>query len=154
VIWYLDNYWFRPAPFPSGPSNHPHSQISVLPIMSVHGSHSEQREESALHRTAKSRFLTAFGMTMSMAARVFRAAPNRGVSSSGDVEQFVEIGGKRYSHIVDPRTGLGLTTRIAVTVIAPDCTTSDALATAISVLGPKKGRALAGSYPGVTCFIN
>jgi thiamine biosynthesis lipoprotein len=63
---------------------------------------------------------------------------NCGVSTSGDAEQFVEINGRRYSHIVDPRTGLGLTHRAEVTVIAPDCTTSDCLATAASVLGPEK----------------
>lgn len=78
---------------------------------------------------------------------------NSAISSSGDTEQFVEIGGVRYSHIVDPRTGLGLTTRIAVTVIAPNGVTSDGLSTAISVLGEKKGRTLAGTYPGVSVYI-
>ena len=81
------------------------------------------------------------------------ALANKAVSSSGDTEQFVEIGGKRYSHIVDPRTGLGLTNRIAVTIIAPNGVTSDGLATAISVLGEAKGRALLKSYPGVTAYI-
>jgi thiamine biosynthesis lipoprotein len=75
------------------------------------------------------------------------------VSSSGDTEQFVEIAGKRYSHIVDPRTGLGLTDRIAVTVVAPKCTTSDGLSTAVSVLGAKRGRALAKSYSGVSIYV-
>lgn len=78
---------------------------------------------------------------------------NAAVSSSGDTEQFVEIGGKRYSHIVDPKTGLGLTDRIAVTIIAPNGTTSDGLSTAISVLGETKGRALAKTYPGVSVYI-
>jgi thiamine biosynthesis lipoprotein len=64
---------------------------------------------------------------------------NCGVSTSGDTEQFVEIGGKRYSHIVDPHTGVGLTSRTRVTVIARDATTADALATAASVLGPERG---------------
>ncbi len=61
------------------------------------------------------------------------------VSTSGDAEQFVEIGGVRYSHIVDPRTGLGVAGRSSVTVRAPDGTTSDAAATALSVLGPARG---------------
>jgi len=78
---------------------------------------------------------------------------NSAISSSGDTEQFVEIGGIRYSHIVDPRTGLGLTSRIAVTVIAPNGVTSDGLSTAISVLGEKRGRTLAGTYPGVSVYI-
>jgi thiamine biosynthesis lipoprotein len=61
------------------------------------------------------------------------------VSTSGDTEQYVEIGGKRYSHIVDPKTGLGLTTRMAVTVINTDGKTSDGLATGLCVLGPQRG---------------
>jgi thiamine biosynthesis lipoprotein len=64
---------------------------------------------------------------------------DRALTTSGDAFQFVEIDGKRYSHIVDPRTGLGLTTRSSVTVIAPDCLTADSLATAVSVLGPARG---------------
>ncbi len=78
---------------------------------------------------------------------------NCAVSSSGDTEQFVEIGGKRYSHIVDPKTGLGLTDRIAVTIIAPTGTLSDGLSTAVSVLGEEKGRALVSEYPRVKAFI-
>ena len=77
---------------------------------------------------------------------------NRALSSSGDSEQFVEIGGRRYSHIVDPRTGLGLTDRIAVTVLAPNGITSDGLSTALSVMGMERGRALARSIPGVTAW--
>lgn len=78
---------------------------------------------------------------------------NAAISSSGDVEQFVEIAGKRYSHIVDPRTGLGLTDRIAVTVIAPNGVSSDGLSTAISVLGATRGKTLANTYPGVRVYI-
>jgi thiamine biosynthesis lipoprotein len=65
------------------------------------------------------------------------------LATSGDVFQYVEIDGVRYSHIVDPRTGLGLTNRSLVTVIAPDGLTADSLSTAISVLGPEHGRRLA-----------
>lgn len=61
-----------------------------------------------------------------------------GVSTSGDLHQFVEIAGVRYSHITDPRTGLGLTSRIAASVIAPTATASDALATAACILGAEK----------------
>ena len=64
---------------------------------------------------------------------------NRAISTSGDTEQFVDIDGRRYSHIVDPRTGLGLTHRLGVTVIARHATTTDSMATAVSVLGVEKG---------------
>lgn len=75
------------------------------------------------------------------------------VSTSGDTEQYVEIDGKRYSHIVDPRTGIGLTTRVAVSVIARRGEISDGLSTAISVLGAVRGRALAARYPEVQVYI-
>jgi len=78
---------------------------------------------------------------------------NAAISSSGDVEQYVDIGGKRYSHIVDPRTGIGLANRMAVTVIAPNGMTSDSLATAGSVLGKKKGMKLIRSVPGAKAYI-
>jgi thiamine biosynthesis lipoprotein len=68
---------------------------------------------------------------------------NQAVSTSGDAEQFVEIDGVRYSHIVDPRTGLGLTNRLQATLIAKRGLTTDPLATALCVLGPEKGNALA-----------
>lgn len=75
------------------------------------------------------------------------------VSSSGDTQQYVEIDGVRYSHIVDPRTGLGLTDRIAVTVVAPNGITSDGLSTAVSVLGADKGRALVEAFSGSSVHI-
>ena len=70
------------------------------------------------------------------------------VSTSGDAEQHLEIGGVRYSHIIDPKTGLALQGRSSVTVMAPDATASDALATAVSVLGPERGLELINSLPG------
>ena len=69
------------------------------------------------------------------------------VSTSGDAEQFVEIEGKRYSHIIDPRTGVGLTERLQVTVIGRRATDTDAFATATSVLGVERGVALLESQP-------
>ena len=68
---------------------------------------------------------------------------NCGVSTSGDLHQFIEIGGTRYSHIIDPATGVGITSSIAATVIAPTATVSDALATACCVAPTEKTKALA-----------
>jgi thiamine biosynthesis lipoprotein len=78
---------------------------------------------------------------------------NAGVSTSGDAEQYVEIAGNRYSHIVDPKTGLGLTERIQVTVIAPNATTSDAMATGLCVLGSARALKLADALPGLAAYI-
>ena len=76
------------------------------------------------------------------------------ISTSGDLEQFVEIGGQRYSHVVDPSSGLGLSSRVAATVVAPDGITADALSTALTVLGRERGAALLAShFPGVRAQI-
>jgi FAD:protein FMN transferase len=75
------------------------------------------------------------------------------VSTSGDAEQFVVMDGVRYSHIVDPRSGLGLTGRSAVAVRARRGATADALATAVSVLGPDRGLALIEGEPGAAAWI-
>jgi FAD:protein FMN transferase len=72
------------------------------------------------------------------------------ITTSGDARQFVEIDGRRFSHIVDPMTGLGVAGPAAVTVIAPDCTTADALATAASVLGHERGPAMIARFPEVS----
>jgi thiamine biosynthesis lipoprotein len=75
------------------------------------------------------------------------------VSTSGDTEQFVEISGRRYSHIVDPKTGVGLTDRMQVTVVAPNGIISDSLATAVRVLGPTRGRQLVDATDCVAALI-
>ncbi len=64
---------------------------------------------------------------------------NCAVATSGDAFQYVEIDGVRYSHLVDPATGIGLTGRSSVTVVATDGITADSLASAVSVLGPERG---------------
>jgi len=64
---------------------------------------------------------------------------NCAISTSGDAFQFVEIAGVRYSHIVDPQTGLGLTQQSSCTIIAREGATADALATAVCVLGSARG---------------
>ena len=78
---------------------------------------------------------------------------NAGISTSGDTEQFIEINGIRYSHIVNPLTGLGLTNRIQATVIGPDVTTTDSLDTTVSILGVKRGLALVNSLPHTSALI-
>jgi thiamine biosynthesis lipoprotein len=72
------------------------------------------------------------------------------VSTSGDAEQFVEIDGKRYSHIVDPRTGIGLVGRMSVTVVAHKGIESDSLTKVAAVLGPEKGMPIIESTEGAS----
>ncbi len=64
---------------------------------------------------------------------------NAAISTSGDTEQFAEIDGVRYSHIVNPETGKGLTTRVGVTVVAARGIISDGLSTAASVIAEQHG---------------
>ena len=78
---------------------------------------------------------------------------NHAISTSGDAFQAVEIDGKRYSHIIDPRTGLGVTGRSSVTVIAPDCTTADSYTKPICVLGPEAGFKIIEATPGAAAFV-
>lgn len=78
---------------------------------------------------------------------------NAAVSTSGDTEQFVIIGGQRYSHIVNPHTGLGLTNQLQVSVIARSATLSDAFATGVCVLGENRGLVLINSQPQMAAVI-
>jgi FAD:protein FMN transferase len=74
------------------------------------------------------------------------------VSTSGDAERYVVINGHRYSHIIDPKTGLGVEDRASVTVIARDGTTADALETTVYLLGPERGLKLVDDTPGAAAI--
>ncbi len=63
---------------------------------------------------------------------------NACVDTSGDLNQFVEIEGKRYSHIIDKATGQGMVEPTQATVVAPSATLADWLATALCLMGPEK----------------
>ena len=78
---------------------------------------------------------------------------NAAVTTSGDAFQFVEIGGKRYSHIVDPRTGVGLTDHSSVTVIARDCITADSMTKAVMLMPRDKALALVEKTEGAAAYI-
>ena len=75
------------------------------------------------------------------------------LATSGDLFQRFEFGGRRYSHIVNPRTGIGLTDHSLVTVIARDGMTADALSTAVSVLGPDAGMRLVDRERGAAAHV-
>lgn len=74
---------------------------------------------------------------------------NQAIASSGDLFQFVEIDGVRYSHIINPKTGLGLTDQSMVTVIAKNGITADSYASALSVIGAEKGSQFLSSEPNL-----
>ena len=69
-------------------------------------------------------------------ARRLSLITDAAVSTSGPTVQFVEIEGVRYSHVVDPRTGMALTNDVTVRVISPDAALADAVSTALSILDP------------------
>lgn len=75
------------------------------------------------------------------------------VATSGDAWQYVEIDGRRYSHILDPRTGIALTDHGSVTIIAPTAMEADGLASAVSVLGPTEGMKLVESRSHTAALI-
>ena len=78
---------------------------------------------------------------------------NAAVSTSGSTEQSFVANGLRYSHILDPKTGLGLTTDLTTTVVARRGIDADGMATALNVLGPKRGLAFIGKQPGVAAVM-
>jgi len=79
---------------------------------------------------------------------------NRGIATSGGYERFLRIRGRKYPHIIDPRTGypVGEIAK-SVTVIAESCMAADALATALYVLGPREGLSMIESVNTAECVI-
>jgi len=75
------------------------------------------------------------------------------VSTSGDYERFFEEDGRRYHHILNPRTGRPTEGVLSVTVIGPDATTTDGLSTTLFVLGPEAGLELIERFPGYEAVI-
>ncbi|MFQ5571333.1 MAG: FAD:protein FMN transferase [Rhodothermales bacterium] len=78
-----------------------------------------------------------------------RVLARSAIATSGDTYRFLEVDGTRFSHILDPRTGMGLKHGSLVTVIAPTGIQADALASAVSVLGYGEGTVLVARYPKV-----
>lgn len=72
---------------------------------------------------------------------------NVGMATSGPTYRYLEYNGKRYSHIVDPKTGIGLLYHVRTTVISPTSVEADALATAFSVSGIKEGKKYLKRFP-------
>lgn len=75
------------------------------------------------------------------------------VATSGNYEKFVIIDGKKYSHTIDPKTGLPVTGIKSVTIISPNAEICDALATPVTILGIKNGIELINQLKNVECII-
>ena len=80
-------------------------------------------------------------------ASVIQKREEISITTSGNYEKFVEIDGKRYSHIINPKTGMPSSGLASVTVIGPDATTANGFSTSLMVLGKKKARKLMKQFP-------
>ncbi|MVM39681.1 FAD:protein FMN transferase [Spirosoma sp. HMF3257] len=78
---------------------------------------------------------------------------NAAITTSGDTYRFLEYQGKRYSHIMNPRSGLGLKHFVRATVLAPNGYQADALTKVFSVAGLRKSRRLLSQFPGIKLLI-
>jgi thiamine biosynthesis lipoprotein len=78
---------------------------------------------------------------------------DQSLSTSGNYEKFFRLGGRTYCHIVDPRTGAPVEGMLQTTVIAPTATESDALSTALFVLGPEAGGRLLREHAGASALL-
>ncbi|AWA29413.1 thiamine biosynthesis protein ApbE [Flavobacterium magnum] len=77
----------------------------------------------------------------------------KAVATSGNYEKYITIGGRKYSHTIDPKTGLPITGIKSVTVICDNAEFADAMATPIAVMGIKAGLFLVNQIPGLHCII-
>jgi FAD:protein FMN transferase len=78
---------------------------------------------------------------------------NEAISTSGDYERFFIENGKRYHHILNPRSGTSVTQTRSATVIGPDATMTDALSTSVFVMGRDRGLALIESIKGFEAVV-
>lgn len=87
--------------------------------------------------------------------KVFALFPikNGAVVTSGNYEKYVNFNGKRYTHIIDPRTGYPSSGIISVTIFAPKAELADALATSVFVMGKEAGLDRINQLPKIECII-
>lgn len=78
---------------------------------------------------------------------------DRAIATSGNYEKYVIINGKKYSHTIDPKTGLPVTGIKSVTIISPNAEIADAMATPVMIMGIKVGLDLVNQVKGLACII-
>ena len=83
----------------------------------------------------------------------FLSMKDSAIATSGNYEKFVMIGGKKYSHTIDPRTGLPVTGIKSVTILSPNAELCDAIATPVTIMGIEAGMHLVNQLYQVECII-
>ncbi len=78
---------------------------------------------------------------------------NVAVATSGNYEKYAVIGGKKYSHTIDPKTGLPVSGIKSVTILSPNAEIADAMATPVTVMGVRVGLDLINQMQGMACII-
>jgi thiamine biosynthesis lipoprotein len=81
------------------------------------------------------------------------AITNTAVATSGNYEKYVVIDGKKYSHTIDPKTGLPVRGIKSVTIICPNAEIADAMATPVMIMGVKVGLDMVNQVKGLECII-
>ena len=117
--------------------------------------YSEDRDPPALSLPKGPALSLSKGPALSLSKGVRRVLElaNAAVSTSGNSEQHVDIGGRRYSHIIDPSSRTGLVEDLTVTVVARHGLDADGLDTAVSVLGAERGLRLIDAHPDAAALI-
>lgn len=87
------------------------------------------------------------------AAFSFIEISNKAVATSGNYEKYIMINGKKYSHTIDPKTGLPITGIKSVTIISSNAEFADAMATPIAIMGIQSGLFLINQIPDLYCII-
>lgn len=87
------------------------------------------------------------------AAFSYMEISGKAVATSGNYEKYITIDGKKYSHTIDPKTGLPITGIKSVTIIASNAEFADAMATPIAVMGIRAGLYLIDQIPDLYCII-
>jgi thiamine biosynthesis lipoprotein len=83
----------------------------------------------------------------------FMQVSDMAVATSGNYEKFIMVGGKKYSHTIDPRTGLPVTGIKSVTIITPNAEIADAMATPVMIMGIKAGLDLINQIKDIECVL-
>lgn len=83
----------------------------------------------------------------------YLSVSNAAIATSGNYEKFITIDGKRYSHTIDPKTGLPVTGIKSVTIISPNAEIANAMATPVMIMGIKVGLDLVNQLKGIECII-